>query len=135
LIELPDPTLRSSLEILKQLTPRNPSAASTPTSTPFSEITKIDETITSRILNIRNLAYQHELFSKFSKNPVVFIKEWMESQSLDLDDMLDPAPSVLRKQGKSSVEILRDSEWFKQEWVGNAVGLYLARQQAVPQSK
>lgn len=57
----------------------------------------------------------------------------MRSQSLDLGDLLDEQGGRGRlKDGRELTwknELGREREWFKQEWVKDAVGMYLARNQ------
>lgn len=56
----------------------------------------------------------------------------MESQSLDLQDLLDPDLSKNKGlEGEWRTERLRDSSWFSQGWVKDAVSVHVARGQAV----
>jgi hypothetical protein len=62
------------------------------------------------------------------------MKEWMDSQSLDLADLLDTngnsgSARVQERIGMWKGERLREGEWFRKEWVKDAVGMYLARNQ------
>lgn len=123
LIEIPDPAVRTSQSLLRTLSPNAPIS---------QEIVKLDEQIASLASSIRTSVYEHSLLSKFSKNPVTFMSEWMDSQSLDLQDLLDPDPSKFKgTEGEWKLERLRDSEWFQQDWVTQAVGLHVARSQNV----
>lgn len=127
LLELPDPSLRSSASLLRSLAPNAPSSV---------EIMKMDENLADSISSIRNLAYQHSLLSKFSENPVSFMKNWMESQSLDLETLLSPSNTSTvgprGYEGEWRVERMRDTDWFRSESVRDAIGLYIARLQAMP---
>jgi SWI/SNF-related matrix-associated actin-dependent regulator of chromatin subfamily D len=124
LIEIADPAIRTSHSLLRALAPNAPIS---------QEIMKLDDQIASLASSIRTSVYQHTLLSNFSNNPVTFMNEWMESQSLDLQDLLDPDPSKFKgTEGEWKLERLRDSDWFKQDWVKQAVGLHVARAQAVP---
>lgn len=124
LVEIPDPAVRTSQSLLRSLAPNAPIS---------QEIVKLDEQIASLASSIRTSVYQHTLLSKFSTNPVTFMNEWMDSQSLDLQDLLDPDPSKFKgTEGEWKLERLRDSEWFQQDWVKQAVGLHVARSQNVP---
>lgn len=61
------------------------------------------------------------------------MQEWLQSQSLDLQDLLDPDPSKHKGvEGEWRLERLRDAEWFKQDWVKDAVSVHIARAQANP---
>lgn len=123
LVEIPDPSVRMSQSLLRSLAPNAPTS---------QEVVKLDEQIASLATSIRTAVYQHNLLSKFSNNPVTFMNEWMASQSLDLQDLLDPDPSKFKgTEGEWKLERLRDGEWFKQDWVQQAVGLHVARGQNV----
>jgi len=123
-LEIPDPSLRSSASILRSL------AATAPAS---QEVMKLDEQLADSISSIRNLAYQHSLLSKFSDNPVTFMREWMESQSYDLETLLNPSSTTGRGyEGEWRVERMRDADWFQSDAVKDAVSLYIARLQANP---
>lgn len=123
LVELPDPATRTSQSLLRTLSPNAPIS---------QEVVKLDEQIASLASSIRTSVYQHSLLNKFSQNPVTFINEWMDSQSLDLQDLLNPDPSKFKgTEGEWKLERLRDTEWFAQDWVKQAVGLHVARSQTV----
>lgn len=120
LLELPDPSTRALHSLLRSLSSSSSSAP----------LAALDEQSAALVSTIRGLSYQHSLLARFAANPVIFMKEWMESQSLDLQDLLsDESGSLRSASGAWKGREVRDSEWFRKEWVGDAVGMYLARQQ------
>ena len=103
---------------------------SSPASAQNARLLAIDEELAGLSSSIHTLAYQHNLLERFSADPAGYINEWMRSQSIDLRDVLEPDADAT-PAGRDRMARLRDSKWFGQDWVRDAVGIHVARGQQV----
>jgi len=97
------------------------------------EIVAIDEKIALSASQMRPLKHRRDLLAHFAVDPLDFMETWLESQARDLDMLLSGSD-----RGRSAAvagdwtvksDTLRKSEYFQQDWLDEAVMLYMQRGQ------
>lgn len=93
-----------------------------------NELVKLDEEIAYHAQALSNSHLKRTFLQSFSKDPALFIQQWLESQSRDLETVLGSGPT---EGATLRTEDLRRSEFFSLPWVEEAVavqeGLRLTR--------
>ncbi|KAI9355752.1 SWI/SNF related, matrix associated, actin-like protein dependent regulator of chromatin, subfamily d, member 1 [Pilaira anomala] len=81
------------------------------------EIMGLDDKIVQCVQSINNSKIKRDFLIQFSKEPVEFINKWIASQARDLE--------VILGESKVNLEEVRQSEFYKQPWMKEAVFHYL----------
>ncbi|WBW72232.1 SWI/SNF and RSC complex subunit Ssr3 [Schizosaccharomyces osmophilus] len=84
-----------------------------------NEIKILDEKISSFIEAIHYSKSKHDFMRQFSEDPVLFIHRWTESQSKDLEVILDGSETNIAEK--------RDSKYYQQPWVEESAFHFLNR--------
>ncbi|KAI8364315.1 BAF60b [Choanephora cucurbitarum] len=81
------------------------------------EIMALDDKIVQCVQSINNSKIKRDFLLQFSKQPVEFINKWIASQARDLE--------VILGESKVNLEEMRQTEFYKQPWMKEAVFHYL----------
>ncbi|ORX48588.1 hypothetical protein DM01DRAFT_1338648 [Hesseltinella vesiculosa] len=81
------------------------------------QIMELDDKIVQCVQSINNSKIKRDFLLQFSKHPVEFINKWIASQARDLE--------VILGESKVNLEEMRQSDFYKQTWVKEAVFHYL----------
>ncbi|GAA5809991.1 hypothetical protein MFLAVUS_003406 [Mucor flavus] len=81
------------------------------------EIMGLDDKIVQCVQSINNSKIKRDFLVQFSKEPVEFINKWIASQARDLE--------VILGESKINLEEIRQSDFYKQPWMKEAVFHYL----------
>ncbi|KAI7906787.1 uncharacterized protein BX663DRAFT_497579 [Cokeromyces recurvatus] len=81
------------------------------------EINALDDKIIQCVQSINNSKIKRDFLLQFSKEPVDFINKWIASQARDLE--------VILGESEVNLEELRQSDFYKQPWLKEAVFHYL----------
>ncbi|RCI06164.1 SWI SNF, matrix associated, actin dependent regulator of chromatin, sub d, member 1, partial [Rhizopus stolonifer] len=81
------------------------------------EIMALDDKIIQCVQSINNSKIKQDFLMQFSKEPVEFINKWIASQARDLE--------VILGESKTNLEEMRQTEFYKQPWMREAVFHYL----------
>ncbi|CAO3630626.1 unnamed protein product [Cunninghamella echinulata] len=81
------------------------------------QIMELDDKIVQCVQSINNSKIKRDFLLQFSKHPVEFINKWIASQARDLE--------VILGESKVNLEEMRQTEFYKQPWVKEAVFHYL----------
>lgn len=78
---------------------------------------ELDDKIVQCVQSINNSKIKRDFLFQFSKHPVEFINKWIASQARDLE--------VILGESKVNLEEMRQTDFYKQPWVKEAVFHYL----------
>ncbi|KAH9812389.1 hypothetical protein DFH28DRAFT_398923 [Melampsora americana] len=81
------------------------------------EIMTLDEQIMESIAKIKEIKTKRDFYQRFSKDPISFIKQWISSQSSDLNELL----GIEENQQ-------RFSNYYQMDWIHEAIKVYSLRQ-------
>ncbi|KAI8879823.1 SWI/SNF and RSC complex subunit Ssr3 [Backusella circina FSU 941] len=81
------------------------------------EVMVLDDKIVQCVQSINNSKTKRDFLLQFSQNPVEFINKWITSQASDLEMILG--------ETKVNLEDVRQTDFYKQAWVKEAVFHYL----------
>ncbi|KAI8075195.1 hypothetical protein BC940DRAFT_287688 [Gongronella butleri] len=81
------------------------------------QIMELDDKIVQCVQSINNSKIKRDFLLQFSKHPVEFINKWVASQARDLE--------VILGESKVNLEEMRQTDFYKQSWVKEAVFHYL----------
>ncbi|KAG2213649.1 hypothetical protein INT46_000824 [Mucor plumbeus] len=81
------------------------------------EIMALDDKIVQCVQSINNSKIKRDFLMQFSKEPVEFINKWIASQARDLE--------VILGESKVNLEEMRQTDFYKQPWMKEAVFHYL----------
>jgi SWI/SNF-related matrix-associated actin-dependent regulator of chromatin subfamily D len=81
------------------------------------EILGLDDKIVQCVQSINNSKIKRDFLMQFSKEPVEFINKWIASQARDLE--------VILGESKVNLEEMRQTDFYKQPWMKEAVFHYL----------
>ncbi|CAO3594867.1 unnamed protein product [Absidia cylindrospora] len=81
------------------------------------QIMELDDKIVQCVQSINNSKIKRDFLLQFSKHPVEFINKWIASQARDLE--------VILGESKVNLEEMRQTDFYKQPWVKEAVFHYL----------
>lgn len=81
------------------------------------EIMGLDDKIVQCVQSINNSKIKRDFLMQFSKEPVEFINKWIASQARDLE--------VILGESKLNLEQIRQTDFYKQPWMKEAVFHYL----------
>lgn len=81
------------------------------------EILGLDDKIVQCVQSINNSKIKRDFLLQFSKEPVDFINKWIASQARDLE--------VILGESKVNLEEMKQTEFYKQPWMKEAVFHYL----------
>ncbi|KAI9494431.1 hypothetical protein BDB00DRAFT_819141 [Zychaea mexicana] len=81
------------------------------------EIMGLDDKIVQCVQSINNSKIKRDFLMQFAQNPVEFINKWIASQARDLE--------VILGESKINLEEMRQTDFYKQPWVKEAVFHYL----------
>jgi SWI/SNF-related matrix-associated actin-dependent regulator of chromatin subfamily D len=81
------------------------------------EIMGLDDKIVQCVQSINNSKIKRDFLMQFSKEPVEFINKWIASQARDLE--------VILGESKVNLEEIRQTDFYKQPWMKEAVFHYL----------
>lgn len=81
------------------------------------EILSMDDKIIQCVQSINNSKIKRDFLLQFSKEPVDFINKWIASQARDLE--------VILGESKINLEEMRQTDFYKQPWMKEAVFHYL----------
>ncbi|KAI8143117.1 hypothetical protein BJV82DRAFT_611421 [Fennellomyces sp. T-0311] len=81
------------------------------------EIMQLDDKIVQCVQSINNSKIKRDFLMQFAQNPVEFINKWIASQARDLE--------VILGESKINLEEMRQTDFYKQPWVKEAVFHYL----------
>ncbi|EPX74602.1 SWI/SNF and RSC complex subunit Ssr3 [Schizosaccharomyces octosporus yFS286] len=84
-----------------------------------NEIKVLDEKISSFIEAIHYSKSKYDFMRQFSEDPVMFIHRWTESQSKDLEVILDGSETNFAEK--------KDSKYYQQPWIEESAIHYLNR--------
>ncbi|KAI8374667.1 SWI/SNF and RSC complex subunit Ssr3 [Radiomyces spectabilis] len=87
-------------------------------STPLQrEIMNLDDKIVQCVQSINNSKIKRDFLTQFAGHPIEFINKWIASQARDLE--------VIMGDSRVNLEEMRQSEFYKQPWIKEAVFHYL----------
>ncbi|ORZ02526.1 SWI/SNF and RSC complex subunit Ssr3 [Syncephalastrum racemosum] len=81
------------------------------------EIMQLDDKIVQCVQSINNSKIKRDFLMQFAQHPVEFINKWIASQARDLE--------VILGETKVNLEEMRQTDFYKQPWVKEAVFHYL----------
>ncbi|OAD65597.1 hypothetical protein PHYBLDRAFT_153286 [Phycomyces blakesleeanus NRRL 1555(-)] len=81
------------------------------------EIMGLDDKIVQCVQSINNSKIKRDFLMQFAQHPVEFINKWIASQARDLE--------VILGETKVNLEEMRQTDFYKQPWVKEAVFHYL----------
>lgn len=81
------------------------------------DILGLDDKIVQCVQSINNSKIKRDFLTQFSRNPIEFINKWINSQAKDLEAILG--------ETKVNLEDVRQTDFYKQPWVKEAVFHYL----------
>lgn len=81
------------------------------------EILSLDDKIVQCVQSINNSKIKRDFLLQFSKEPVDFINKWIASQARDLE--------VILGESKVNMEEMKQTDFYKQPWMKEAVFHYL----------
>ncbi|KAG1462065.1 hypothetical protein G6F46_003121 [Rhizopus delemar] len=81
------------------------------------EIMAYDDKIVQCVQSINNSKVKRDFLLQFSKEPIEFINKWIASQARDLE--------VILGESKVNVEEIKQTDFYKQPWMKEAVFHYL----------
>ncbi|KAI9012498.1 SWI/SNF and RSC complex subunit Ssr3 [Phycomyces nitens] len=81
------------------------------------EIMTLDDKIVQCVQSINNSKIKRDFLMQFAQHPVEFINKWIASQARDLE--------VILGETKVNLEEMRQTDFYKQPWVKEAVFHYL----------
>lgn len=84
---------------------------------PQKDIMGLDDKIVQCVQSINNSKIKRDFLTQFSRNPIEFINKWISSQARDLEAILG--------ETKVNLEDVRQTDFYKQPWVKEAVFHYL----------
>jgi SWI/SNF-related matrix-associated actin-dependent regulator of chromatin subfamily D len=84
---------------------------------PQKDIMGLDDKIVQCVQSINNSKIKRDFLTQFSRNPIEFINKWINSQARDLEAILG--------ETKVNLEDVRQTDFYKQPWVKEAVFHYL----------
>ncbi|KAI8639262.1 hypothetical protein BD408DRAFT_435288 [Parasitella parasitica] len=86
-------------------------------SQPQKDAMALDDKIVQCVQSINNSKVKRDFLTQFSMNPIEFINKWIISQARDLEAILG--------ETKVNLEDVRQTDFYKQPWVKEAVFHYL----------
>ncbi|KAI7871021.1 SWI/SNF and RSC complex subunit Ssr3 [Spinellus fusiger] len=81
------------------------------------EIMALDDKIVQCVQSINNSKIKRDFLMQFAQHPVEFINKWIASQARDLE--------VILGETKVNLEEMRQTDFYKQPWVKEAIFHYL----------
>ncbi|KAL4215220.1 Yip1-domain-containing protein [Rhizopus microsporus] len=81
------------------------------------DILSLDDKIVQCVQSINNSKMKRDFLMQFSSHPIEFINKWIHSQARDIEAVLG--------ETKVNLEDVRQTEFYKQPWVKEAVFHYL----------
>ena len=81
------------------------------------EIMAYDDKIVQCVQSINNSKVKRDFLLQFSKEPIEFINKWIASQARDLE--------VILGESKVNLEEIKQTDFYKQPWMKEAVFHYL----------
>jgi SWI/SNF-related matrix-associated actin-dependent regulator of chromatin subfamily D len=81
------------------------------------EILALDDKIVQCVQSINNSKIKRDFLLQFAGSPVEFINKWIASQARDLE--------IILGESQVNLEEMRQSDFYKQPWVKEAVFHYL----------
>ncbi|KAL1933487.1 hypothetical protein VTP01DRAFT_7577 [Rhizomucor pusillus] len=81
------------------------------------DIMQLDDKIVQCVQSINNSKIKRDFLLQFANHPVEFINKWIASQARDLE--------VILGESKINLEEMRQTDFYKQPWVKEAVFHYL----------
>lgn len=81
------------------------------------EIMTLDEQIMESIAKIKEIKTKRDFYQEFSKDPISFIKQWLSSQSQDLNELLGIEDNQKRF-----------SSFYQNDWIHEAIKVYQLRE-------
>ncbi|KAG2197166.1 hypothetical protein INT47_009473 [Mucor saturninus] len=81
------------------------------------DIMGLDDKIVQCVQSINNSKIKRDFLTQFSRDPIEFINKWITSQARDLE--------VILGETKVNLEDVRQTDFYKQPWVKEAVFHYL----------
>lgn len=87
------------------------------------EILGLDDKIVQCVQSINNSKIKRDFLLQFAGSPVEFINKWIASQARDLE--------IILGESQVNLEEMRQSDFYKQPWVKEAVFHYLTSKVSV----
>ncbi|GAA5804108.1 hypothetical protein HPULCUR_009594 [Helicostylum pulchrum] len=87
------------------------------------DIMALDDKIVQCVQSINNSKIKRNFLIQFSRNPIEFINKWITSQARDLELLIDI--KAILGETKVNLEDVRQTNFYKQPWVKEAVFHYL----------
>lgn len=81
------------------------------------EVMSLDDKIVQCVQSINNSKIKRDFLTQFSKDPIEFTNKWIASQTKELE--------IILGETKVNVEDVRQTDFYKQPWVKEAVFHYL----------
>lgn len=81
------------------------------------DVLALDDKIVQCVQSINNSKIKRDFLTQFSRDPLQFINKWIMSQARDLE--------VILGETKVNLEDVRQTDFYKQPWVKEAVFHYL----------
>lgn len=86
-----------------------------PNSESTQKISALDEEISQTAIAIRNVVMKRDFLNEFSKDSATFIKNWINSQSRDMDLLLGTEHAGV------PLEDMRRADFYRRDWVNEAI--------------
>ncbi|KIK18232.1 hypothetical protein PISMIDRAFT_632311 [Pisolithus microcarpus 441] len=86
----------------------------------MQDLSKLDDEISLLTQSLHNAHTKRIFLQSFAEDPAKFIQNWLESQSRDLESVLESGPS---EGATIRAEELRRSDFFRLPWVEEAVAI------------